>query len=127
MLQRDVIEPSSSPWASPVVFIKKKNGSSQVCVDYHELNNVMVKDSYPLPRIDNTLDSLAGARCFSTLDLVTGHWQVGLSDSKGENSINNIARAVCFPLTYVTLPRCLKINGRSSSRITVADVVSVSG
>ena len=86
MLRRDVIEPSSSPWASPVVLVKKKDNSYRFCIDYRKLNGITVKDSYPLPRIDDTLDSLAGARCFSTLDLASGYWQVGLSESAKEKT-----------------------------------------
>ena len=78
MLQRDVTDPSSSRWASTVIIVKKKDRSYRFCVDYWKLNNVTVKDSYPLPTIDDTLDSLA--KCFSTLDLASGYWQVGLKD-----------------------------------------------
>ena len=58
-LKRGVIEQSSRPWASPIVLVKKKDGSTRFCVDYRGLNDITIKDSYPLPRIDDSLDALA--------------------------------------------------------------------
>ena len=80
MLEQDVIEPSDSPWASPVVLVRKKDGSLRYCIDYRKLNDVTIKDSYPLPRIDESLDSLSHTKYFSTLDLASGYWQIGLDD-----------------------------------------------
>lgn len=80
MLQYDIIRPSVSPYASPVVMIPKKDGKMRFCIDYRKLNSVTVKDRYPLPRIDFTLDALFGARYFTTLDLFSGYWQLELAD-----------------------------------------------
>ena len=79
MLTGGQIEPSDSPWSSPVILVTKKDGGTRFCVDYRRRNDVAVKDAYPLPRIDDTLDMLAGKQWFSTLDLASGSWQVSLS------------------------------------------------
>lgn len=76
MLQEGVIEPATSEWASPVVLITKPDGSVRFCVDYRKLNALTIKDSYPLPRMDECLDSLGDATMFSTLDCNSGYWQI---------------------------------------------------
>lgn len=80
MLKAGIIEPSDSPWASGVVMVnKKKSPKMRFCVDYRPLNSVTKKDSYPLPRIDESLDLVSGSSWFSSLDLRSGYWQVPLS------------------------------------------------
>ena len=81
-----MIEPSNSPWASPVVLVQKKDGSLRYCIDYRKLNAVTRKDSYPLPRIDDSLDTLKNAKYFTTLDLASGYWQIELTDDAKEKS-----------------------------------------
>jgi len=79
-LEAGVIRESTSPWSSPLVYVKKRDGSTRPCVDYRRLNEVTCKDAYPLPRIDECLDSLANSKLFSTLDLQSGYWQVELKE-----------------------------------------------
>ena len=76
LLELEVIEPSSSSWASPVVLVTKKDGSIRLCIDFRKVNNLTIKDSYPLPRMDDSIDALSGSKWFSTLDLSSGYWQV---------------------------------------------------
>ena len=90
MQKQNVIEPSSSPWSSPIVLVSKKDGSTRFCVDYRKVNEVTHKDSYPLPRIDDTIEALAGSRWFSTLDLKSGYWQVQLAvDAKEKTAFSS--------------------------------------
>ena len=76
MLDNGIIERSTSPWSSPIVMVRKKDGGTRICADYRRLNDVTRKDAYPLPRVDSTLDALGGAKYFSTIDLASGYWQV---------------------------------------------------
>ncbi|CAK1581651.1 unnamed protein product [Parnassius mnemosyne] len=90
MVKDDVDKPSSCPWCSPMVLVKKNDGSMQFCVDYFCLTDVMKKDSYPLPRIDDTLDILTGVMWFSTLDLKSGYWQFEIDPKDKERVCENL-------------------------------------
>jgi hypothetical protein len=70
------IHPSSSPWGAPILFVQKKDGSQRMCVDYRSLNDVTIKNKYPLPRIEDLFDQMRGARVFSKIDLRSGYHQM---------------------------------------------------
>ncbi|UYV69112.1 hypothetical protein LAZ67_6002474, partial [Cordylochernes scorpioides] len=86
MLRDGIIRPSSSPWSFPVILVKKRDGKYRFCVDYRKLNDVTVKDVYPIPRIDEVLDTLQGSKYFSAIDLKSGYWQVEVEEKDKEKT-----------------------------------------
>ncbi|XP_062864418.1 uncharacterized protein LOC134326144 [Trichomycterus rosablanca] len=91
LLEREVVRVSCSPYSSPIVVVQKKDGTIRLCVDYRQLNAKTRKDAYPLPRIEESLDALAGARLFSTLDLTSGYNQVPMMEKDKQKT------AFCTP------------------------------
>ncbi|POM70830.1 LOW QUALITY PROTEIN: Hypothetical protein PHPALM_12681, partial [Phytophthora palmivora] len=100
-LDLGLIQPSSSPWASPVLMIRKPDGGIRFCIDYRRLNAVTVKDCYPMPLIDDTLDVLGNAKLFSTMDIASGYWNVPMA----AGSVGKTAFACKFGLfEWLVLP-----------------------
>ncbi|KAA3483847.1 DNA/RNA polymerases superfamily protein [Gossypium australe] len=81
LLDRGFIRPSVSPWGAPVLFVKKKDGSMRMCIDYRQLNKLTIKNRYPLPRIDDLFDQLRGASVFSKIDLRSGYHQLKVNEA----------------------------------------------
>lgn len=79
MLDNKIISPSSSPYASPIVIVKKKSGEDRICVDYRKLNNKTIKDHYPLPNMEDQLHRLAGMNYYSVVDMASGYYQIGVA------------------------------------------------
>lgn len=103
MERKGLIKPSNSPWSSPTVLVKKKDGSLRFCVDYRKLNNVTIKDAHPLPRIDDTLESLYGAKFFSVLDLQQGYFQVPVAEQDMEKTAFSTSSGELFEFTVMPM------------------------
>ena len=99
MLKLGIIEPSNSAWASLIVLVTKKDGSTRFCVDYRKLNDLTVKDAYPLPRVDDCLDSLSGSKWFCSMDLNSGYWQIGMTPEDRERE-----DIICYKFWSLSVP-----------------------
>nr|GFB92747.1 putative reverse transcriptase domain, aspartic peptidase domain protein [Tanacetum cinerariifolium] len=92
LLERGFIRPSVSPWGAPVLFVRKKDGSMRLCINYRVLNKITIRNHYPLPRIDNLIDQLQGAMHFSKIDLRSGYHQLRVK----EQDISETAFRTCY-------------------------------
>ena len=86
MQRKNVIQPSHSPWASPIVLVRKKDNTLRFCMDYQALNEVTKPDKFPIPYINDLLNQLREARYFSTLDLTAGYWQIQVDEASQEKT-----------------------------------------
>jgi len=93
-MRQGVIEESCSPWISPAVLVTKKDGSIRFCVDFRKLNAITKKDFYPILRIDDIFDRLAGNSWFSSLDLKSGSWQVKIRSEDKEKTAFSIGKGL---------------------------------
>jgi hypothetical protein len=80
LLEQGFVRPSASPWGSPVLFVEKKDDTKRMCIDYHTLNSMTIKNKYPLPRIEDLLDRLKKAKFFSKIDLRSGYHQMKIRE-----------------------------------------------
>ena len=92
MQKNNVIKPSESSWASPVVLVRKRVGTLRFCVDYRALNSVTKPDVFPLPRINDLLDQLGKSRHFTMLDLKSGYWQIKIQADSQEKLLSLLVR-----------------------------------
>jgi hypothetical protein len=93
MLSKGLIRPSASPWGSHVLFVDKREGTIRLCVDYRKLNEVTIKNKYPLPKIEDLFDQLNGAKVFSKIDLRTGYHQLKVQESDIPKTASPLATA----------------------------------
>ncbi len=105
MLDRGVIEPCQSSWASPIILVSKKDGTTRFCVNYRKLNVISKKDAYPLPSIDDTMDALRCSMYFSTLGLYSGYWQVEM-DQRNVAKTAFVTQQGLFKITIMPFGLC---------------------
>ena len=105
LLEQDVIEPSTSPWNSPVLMVPKKDGSFRFCVDFRKLNSITQCSEYPIPRVDDCVESLSGSMYFTTLDLAAGYWQVEVKPEDRSKTAFSTAQG---HYQFCTMPMGLK-------------------
>jgi transposase InsO family protein len=105
MEKAGLIEPSNSPWVSNVVMVTKKDGSPRFCIDYRRLNDLTIKDAYPLPRIESCLDAMAGAKFFSTFDLRSGYHQV-MMDPRDADKTSFVTRTGTYKFKVMPFGLC---------------------
>jgi len=101
LLDKGFIQPNNSPWGGPILFVKKKDGTLRLCIDYRQLNKVTVKNIYPLPRIDDLFDQLKGAKVFSKIDLRSGYYQMRI---KGQDVLKTAFRTRYGHFEFLVLP-----------------------
>lgn len=115
MLRLGVVEPSNSPWSSPVILVKKKGGEYRFCFDGRKLNELTKHDSYPLPRIDSILSSLSGAKFISSIDLRKSFWQIPLEIRSKEKPAFSIPGRGLFQFTVT--PFGLRNSAQTQQRL----------
>nr|GEX71356.1 putative reverse transcriptase domain-containing protein [Tanacetum cinerariifolium] len=103
--KKGFIRPSSSPWGAPVLFVKTKDGSFRMCIDYRELNKLMVKNRYPLPRIDDLFDQLQGSSVYSKIDLRSGYHQLR-NKKEHEEHLRTILKLLKKEELYAKFSKC---------------------
>jgi len=101
LLDKGLIQPSVSPWGAPVLFVRKKDKSLRLCIDYREQNRVIVKNKYPLPHIDDLFDELVGATVFSKIDLISEYHQLKI---KREDVLKTAFRTRYGHYEFLVLP-----------------------
>ena len=106
LLRRDLIEPSHSAWSSNVVIVRKANNSLRFCCDNRRINNLTIKDAYPLPRIDTCLESMGGAKWFSILDANSAYWQVPLKDEASKDRTSFVTHKGLFRFKVMNFGNC---------------------
>ena len=106
MLESGTIQPSQSAWCNTVVLVRKKDRGLQFCINFHHLNVHMKKDSYPLPRIQEALESLVGARHFSCLDLKLGFWQMKMEEASKQYTTLTVDNLEFFKCNHMPFGLC---------------------